>query len=253
MPGAQTSAALASRPGPQEDRPAANAAAPGRIGSLLGLVRKLIDYGKNLAGSLQQRAAATNPLDFMHVKTSFGTTDIALILARITRGLLLAAALEVRLVSRVAREAARPETYAPGADSPGKATPMREPSPRKPRAARAAAPQAARRADDLASLLARMPTAEEIAAMVRGRPIGAVIADICSDLGIVTSHPLWRELHEAVLFNGGSLLRMIRNLFERTRLTNFFPPDTPLIPPMPPGWQPPPRPLFAAAVGAGPP
>jgi hypothetical protein len=39
-----------------------------------------------------------------------------------------------------------------------------------------------------------MPTAEQIAAEVRRRPIGAVIADICRDLRILPSHPLWRDI-----------------------------------------------------------
>ena len=64
---------------------------PSRFAHLLGLVRKLIDYGKELATTLQHRA--TN-VDLAAVTLPFGTRDIALILARITRGLLLADALE---------------------------------------------------------------------------------------------------------------------------------------------------------------
>jgi hypothetical protein len=41
--------------------------------------------------------------------------------------------------------------------------------------------------------------------VVRRRPVGAVIADICRDLGILPSHPLWRELSEAIIRLGGSL------------------------------------------------
>jgi hypothetical protein len=58
---------------PGEDRPS-------RFGSLIGLVRRLIDYGKELAATLQQRAATT---DLALVTLPFGTRDIGLILARI--------------------------------------------------------------------------------------------------------------------------------------------------------------------------
>jgi hypothetical protein len=57
---------------------------PGRVGRLLNLVRKLIDYGKELAATLQQRAGDT---DLTTYTRGFGTSDIALILARITAGL----------------------------------------------------------------------------------------------------------------------------------------------------------------------
>ena len=41
--------------------------------------------------------------------------------------------------------------------------------------------------------IVRLPTPAEITAdQVRRRPIGAVLADICRDLGITTDHPLWR-------------------------------------------------------------
>jgi hypothetical protein len=49
---------------------------------------------------------------------------------------------------------------------------------------------------------ARLPTEEEIAAEVRRRPVGAVIADICRDLGIAPGRldpAFWRELSHAVI------------------------------------------------------
>src|SRR5271169_4753178 len=69
---------------------------PSRSGRLLGLVRKLIDYGRELAATIRQRTAA-EPL---FAKVRFGTSDLALILARIARGLLLADALEARVLQR---------------------------------------------------------------------------------------------------------------------------------------------------------
>jgi hypothetical protein len=69
---------------------------PSRASGLLSLVRRLIDYGRQVAITLR-----TNP-------RPFGTSDIALILARITRGLLLAEALEVRIIRTAARIDAEP-------------------------------------------------------------------------------------------------------------------------------------------------
>jgi hypothetical protein len=50
--------------------------------------------------------------------------------------------------------------------------------------------------------LARLPTEEEIAAQMRRRPIGAVIVDICCDLGIAPGHldrAFWDEISHAVI------------------------------------------------------
>src|SRR5579872_6680316 len=107
MSATSTAAALPADPSPdlaadpRLDPVAVSAQVPSRTGRLLGLVRKLIDYGKILAHTLQQRTTATT---LFAVALHFGTRDIALILARISRGLLLADALEARLVSHPVRE-----------------------------------------------------------------------------------------------------------------------------------------------------
>ncbi len=244
-----TSAAPTGSPDPHQDRPVAGAEAPSRTGSLLGLIRKLIDYGKELANTLQQRTAATN---LVFVTLAFGTQDIALILARITRGLLRAAALEARVVSRIAEEAKRPAAAS--------APPLRQPRAAQP------ADRCPRPADDPS--LARLPTPEAIAAEVRRRPIGAVLADICRDLGILPSHPLWRDLNLAILDNGGNATALLQEMFRRrgsdwtSDTRSIIPPMPPgwtpppgqsFLPPMPPGWQPPTRPPAAAASGTDPP
>jgi hypothetical protein len=54
---------------------------PSRSGRLLNLVRKLIDYGGELAATIRQRTA-TDPIFAI---ACFGTTDLALILARPAR------------------------------------------------------------------------------------------------------------------------------------------------------------------------
>ena len=60
-----------------------------------------------------------------------------------------------------------------------------------------------------------LPTPEQIAAEVRRRPIGAVIADICRDLGIMPDHPLWRELQHLIICYGGSLANLVKDILDR--------------------------------------
>jgi hypothetical protein len=164
---------------------------PSRSGLLLGLIRKLIDYGRELATTIRQRVAA----DPIFAKARFGTTDLAVIFARIAHGLHLADALEARVLRCAARLDAKP--------APGRAR----------SAARApAAPRVAAEADPR---LAHLPTAEQIAAEIRRRPIGAVIADICRDLGINGSHPLWREVHHAMLRHGGSFVALMNHIIDQ--------------------------------------
>ena len=87
---------------------------PTRAGRLLGLVRQLIDYGRQLATTLR-----LNP-------PSFNAGDIALILARITRGLLRAEALEARVIRDTARLDAEPAP--PRAPSHRRSPPARAPA-----------------------------------------------------------------------------------------------------------------------------
>jgi hypothetical protein len=198
---------------------------PSRSANLLGLVRRLIDYGRELAATIRQRAF-TDPDS---VRRCFGTTDVALILARISRGLHRANALEARLLSNADRL---------------DAAPRRTSSPRTPRAPRqATAPSA----DEATAHLAYLPTPEQIAAKVRRQPIGAVIADICRDLGILPSHPLWRELQIAIIRECGSLARLVNDILDQA---------FPISATAPPGLarrSPAPSAQFPAPVGTGPP
>jgi hypothetical protein len=188
--------------------PRASPGIPGAIGRVLSLVRRLIDYGKQLAGTVQQRATAPN---FALFARPFGTADVAVILARITNGLRRAAALETKLC----RRAARGQDLAPA--------PIRLPAARAPRPTRQVAPPAAQPNPPPADpgedpRLARLPTEEEIAAEVRRRPVGAVIVDICRDLGIAPGHldrAFWDEINHAIMMYGGSLARFFTNLHER--------------------------------------
>jgi hypothetical protein len=194
-----------------------------RFGRLLDLVRRLIDYGRELTATLTQHSVAPD----LSAACAFGTIDIRLILARITLGLLRANALEVRLV----RRADRPDT-APAA--------RRVSARRQPRATAPTTPRTAAAGLDLAHL----PTPEQIAAQIRRQPIGAVIADICRDLGIRPCHPLWRELSTLIIRHGGNLAALVNDILRRTRQGRhafMAVASPPLVP------------LIAAPAGTGPP
>jgi hypothetical protein len=193
-----------------------------RAGRALNLLRKLIDYGQELARTVQQRAAAGT---LFTVALHFGTRDVALILARITRGLRLANALEARLMSHPVRPDAVPGLARARPD------PARHPARRPVK--RPALPD--------------VPTAEEIAAALRHRPAAAVIADICRDLGIVPAHPLWGEVMTVLSGHGGGFVMFYKNVMDRmcAWLTARAADNTE-------GW-PAPRSQPAAACSTGPP
>jgi hypothetical protein len=193
---------------------------PSRAGRLLGLIRQLIDYGRQLATTLR-----INP-------HAFGTSDIALILARITRGLLRAEALEARVIRDTARLDADPAPpHAPSHRSPPARTADR---PTDATASREAPVPGLDPGLDPGICL---PTSEQIAAEVRRRPIGAVIADICRDLGIMPSHPLWPELQRLIIRYGGNLANLVKDILNRAfpRHAASGPPAWPAPSPQSPG------------------
>ena len=175
---------------------------PSRSGRVLSLVRRLIDYGKQLVATLRQHAVPNDTADLV---ASFGTSDLPLILARIAQGLHRAGLLEQKIARAAARLDAEPQ-------------PEPAPSPRAPRA-RAVQPPPPRQPQvpptDTASLLAALPTPDQIAAKVRRQRIGAVLADICRDLGIAPSHPLWGELHLAITLYDGNYVRLFNGWLNR--------------------------------------
>ena len=227
MHAASATAALPNDPDPPPDPATGSALAPSRTGRLLGLLHKLIDFGKDLAHSLQQCTADTVPTA---VTRRFGTLNIVLILSRIARGLRLATALEARLAAHPVREATAPAV-------------ARAPSDPTPRTTR----PVARRASRTPPQLPDVPTAEEIAAALRHRPVGAVIADICRNLGIVPSNPLWDEVMMVVTEFGGDPAKLLMDAAARVCARfpdlNWVPQDRPPAP-----WSQP-----AAACGTGPP
>jgi len=234
MPPAPLSTDRRPHPGPHQDQATTTAAKPSRAARLLSLVRKLIDYGKAAAHTLQQRAAEAHPhLLALH----FDTADIPLILARFARGLRLAAALEARLISHPPQE--NPPTPVNAAPNAAAKRPQRTARP-PPRPASPAV-------DD--PRLAALPTAEELAAAIRRRPIGAVLANICRDLGITTGHPLWRELDQLIMQTGGNVTRLMIEILHRG---DDWMANSPLakvpfdLSAIPPEWTPPYHPPTAA-------
>jgi len=173
-------------------------------GRLLGLVRRLVDYGRDLVATLQARDTPDTPLDVAH---RFGGVTLALVIARITRGLMIAAALERRLL----RPRPRPQD----------AIPQLAPAPAKPRAIRT--PRQPRSDEEAEELLGALPSAREIAARIRGRRPGAVIVDICRDLGITGHHPLWREVCDAIMLHGGNMMKLLRIFTTRGAATYHLP------------------------------
>ena len=182
-------------PGPTQDRPAAvaSAAAPCRITRILVLIRWIISYGTELASTLHQRA--TQP-SFQSFVRRYRKRDLAVIFARIKRGLIIAGALEAKLAAR----AAKGRDIAP--------PPLRMPPPHAPRSDAAKQPRAPRRTNFVDLPIDRLPTAEEIASELRRRPLGAILVDICRDLGMLPGDmpgAQWEELSDIITFYDGNV------------------------------------------------
>jgi len=209
---------------------AADAAAFRRSGRLLGLIRKLINYGMELLTTVGRQP----PLDQLYRSSrGFGTRDGAVIIAHTVRGLRVAAELEHRILSCAAY-----------LDTPHTPKPSSTPAPeyaaslltqarrgRLPAVAGPAPLPAAKPQEHVDALLEHWPTSEEIGAQVRGRPIGVVLSEICHDLGIGYSHPLWWELLDAIDRHGGKYARFMRVVPKRKPVFDMLPDDIRLGPP----------------------
>jgi hypothetical protein len=169
-------------------------AEPYRSLHLIGLIRTLIDYGKQLIITARLRAGTP---DFLSFAAPFGTSSLQLLLARI--GCAISRA--VHLEQKLQYEAGLGGGYRPEAARAA-------PSPRTPRAGSAAAvgrsrTRRARPARD--PELVHLPTVAQIAAEIRRLPLQQVIAGICCDLGITPEHELWQQLNQALAGFGVSL------------------------------------------------
>lgn len=184
-------------PAPDRRAPAAGTEAPKRITQLLILIRWIIGYGTDLAATIQQRAARPDFESFAH---RFRKPDLAVIIARIKRGLLLAAGVEAKYAKRAAK----------GGDV--RAASLPTVSARAAHGAAPKQPRAPRRTNIIDLPLDRLPTAEEIADELRRRPVGAVLVDICRELGIRPGdlpRDLWPVLRDLVIQCGGQLTNLL--------------------------------------------
>ena len=184
---------------PQPDQPAA----PTRSAQLLTLVRKLIDFGKDLLTTLQTPATA------VHVILRFGNLNVDMILARIRHALDLAVGLEQRVLKSAASMDRERPPPAAKPDQPAAPTPHQDDAP----------PQQ------------RLPTAEQILRRMRRQSIGAVLAEICRDFEIINGDKLWLPIVWAVHAHRGPTLRMLRDMLKRVRRTGYYVPDPPRSPP----------------------
>jgi hypothetical protein len=179
---------LPPQPGPTAE------ARPRRFAPLLSLVRRMIDYGRQLAASLQNPTATT---DLDHVAETFGSYDFSRIIASILRGLHRAGLLQARLTRLDARPDPEPNPIGSGPSRPHGGAPY---APHTPRG------------NQPPPDLIRMPTPEQIAKQVRSNSIGVILADVCRELGITHEHPLWRELFMAIMQYDGSIARLDRDI-----------------------------------------
>jgi len=180
--------------GPDQDQPT-----PSML--LLTVVRGLFALGTAWLG-IAQRGNPRLAVQYTMFQR-FGTKHIALIVARLQRGLAIAAALEERILRRAKQiDSERPQ--------PAPRTPPEEPPARAERK-----PRLTRDQDD-AALLLGVPSAAEIAEMVRRKPIGRVLEDICRDIGLEPADPGWNDLVFALCAHGGDIDRVFDEYAERT-------------------------------------
>ncbi|HET8995085.1 MAG TPA: hypothetical protein VFN42_00310, partial [Acetobacteraceae bacterium] len=136
-------------------------AVPEGITRVLVLLRWIIGYGRNLADTFHQRAADAAFRDFAAIR--FHTPDLNAIFARVRRGLMLALALEAKLLKRAATGRELVEA------------PVRSGTPPARPSGTARKPHAARRSKLIDLPLDHLPTAQQIADELRRRPLGAIL------------------------------------------------------------------------------
>ena len=219
-------------PAPQPGQPTRARTEPRRIVRVITIVRWLIGYGTLLLTAVREHP--TEPLA-QSIAYWCHTPDLGVLLRRLTRGLMRAAALEAWLRERAAS----------GRDL--RETPMRWRSG-KPRSAPPDAPRGGHaKPAPWWQDPDHVPTQEEAAAEVRTRPEGAVISDICDDLRFLDceyDYATWHELKDAIDRYGGDhaglVIRDLRRKFNPSRLKELFleePPPPWRAPPLS-GWTP---------------
>jgi hypothetical protein len=201
--------------------PPADATAPTRAGALLSVIRGLIAFGQQLLATLQTAPETSAAASILR---RFRGYTLEQVIARITNGLRLAAGLEERVTRNSSRIGHPPRRAAALATPRDRAAPTTAAVPSSP-----------------------LPSASDIAAQLRHRPIGAVLEDICLHLGITTDCGFWDALQEAMSRHGGDPARFYKRLIK-----TWFPTPTPAAHPAPlpgPAGRPFAPPPAAAATG----
>ena len=177
--------------------------APAATIRVLTFVRLLIGRGQQLVAAMQRCAEDPAMVEFAWLR--FCSRNIPKILARLAYGLQLAAALEARLLWRASRGLDMPKRRVrPRTQKSGLPVSSAKPAPQK------------RVSDDA------IPTARQIAAMVRRRGAGAVIVEICRAFalgpGQLTSEQR-KDLLEIVETYGGTYSDLIQFFMHRSHIT----------------------------------
>ena len=182
--------------GPTQPPRNKSAGKPSRAAALLHFIQTLIRFGQQRLADLETKLT---PEETQNTGIAFGTFNLPLILARIMRGLRIATALQDRIAANATQ-----------IDAPTRPRQAAEPRPK--RAPRRPKPT---QSEDDAALLARIPTDREIAELLRHRPIGVILIDICSDLGIGIQHPLWQDVRRFLDRHQGRELPVIERSYQR--------------------------------------
>ena len=204
---------------PPQDQPGSTV--PEHIAFLLHAVDILLGYGHHLLSTIRQRATAPT---FTTIAASFGTANLATILAHLNRGILRAAALERLLLARAASgrdiiippPRTRTDEPPPAPTAPQPEHPPAQPLATSKPALRPWQPPGRNDPEFF------MPTQEELERQVRRRPLGRTMVDICLDLGVVPGFctaAFWNHLHEIMHYLGGSVATLMK---EKTRRGDAF-------------------------------
>lgn len=212
----------ASTSDPQQDR--SGDAVPKNIAQLLYVVRILLEYGRHLAATLESRAARPG---FSLIARPFGTANLPVILAHLTRGIMRAIALESMLLKRAAT---------------GRDFEIKPPRLRSPRTTAQADGSVQEQSDRIVAERAqhdaaidpgRLPTMKEIEAEVLSRPIGRTIADIRRDLGVIPAfctRDFWDALLLALACYDGSMLGVLEDMQDSSDRFDEQQPDDRMLP-----------------------
>ena len=194
---------------------------PERLAALLHVVRVLLGHGRRLTETIPNRAAN---VEFAILAGVCGTYTMTTILARLQRGILRAMALERYLLARAAkgreigfvyqreRTPAKPPAEPPdgpaASEKVASKVPGERPKPGDPGDDERAPKRPAFDPDDL-----RIPTAEELDAEVRRRPVGRTILSICMDLAVIPGFctgAFWNQISDTLINYGGSFATLFK-------------------------------------------